>query len=227
MKKILLAAAAAFCVLSAAAQQSDPYPSYVQVNGRAEKEITPDEFYLSIVIDERDSKGKVTVEQQQRQMISALKSLGIDVEKQLKMANMSSEYLKRKTSVTTAKYQLKLNSAAMVSDVYGALADLGISGVSLQRVTHSAIDQYKQEVRIAAIRNAQQVARTLAEAIGQKVGKSFNIVDYNNDMMPVMYDNASFARSMKAEAAGTADDEPLDFKTIRLTYNVQAKFVLE
>lgn len=227
MKKIFLLAAAALCFLSAAAQQADPFPSYVQVNGRSEKEITPDEFYLSILINERDSKGKVSVEQQQRQMISALKGLGINVDKQLKMANMSSEYFKRNNTVSTAKYQLKLTSAAMVSNVYAALSDMGISNVSIQRVTHSNIEQYKQEVRLEAIRNAQQVARTLAEAIGQKIGKCFNILDYNNDIMPVMYDNAVFARSMKAESAGAEQDEPLDFKTIRLTYNVQAKFVLE
>lgn len=227
MKKIFLMAAAAFFVLSAAAQQTDPFPSYVQVNGRAEREITPDEFYLSIVVNERDSKGKISVEQQQRQMIAALKGLGVDVDKQLKMANMSSEYFKRNTSVATAKYQLKLGTAAMVANVYGALSDLGISNVSIQRVTSSKIEQYKQEVRVAAIRNAKECAQTLAQAIGQQIGKCFNIIDYNNDVMSVVYDSAMFARNMKAEASGAQDDEPLDFKTIRLTYNVQAKFVLE
>ena len=72
MKKLILMAAVALMALPAAAQMQEAFPSYIQVNGRAEKEITPDEFYLSIVINERDSKGKISVESQQRDMIAAL-----------------------------------------------------------------------------------------------------------------------------------------------------------
>ena len=96
MKRLILLAAVAFFALPAAAQMQEAFPSYIQVNGRAEKEITPDEFYLQIIINERDSKGKISVESQQRDMIAALKRAGVDVEKQLKMANLSSEFFKKK-----------------------------------------------------------------------------------------------------------------------------------
>ena len=91
MKKLILIAAVALMALPAAAQVQEAFPSYIQVNGRAEKEITPDEFYLSVIINERDSKGKISVESQQRDMIAALKRLGVNVEKQLKVANLSSD----------------------------------------------------------------------------------------------------------------------------------------
>ena len=107
--------------LPAAAQVQEAFPSYIQVNGRAEKEITPDEFYLSVIINERDSKGKISVESQQRDMIAALKRLGVNVEKQLKVANLSSEFFKKNTSVATAKYQLQLGSSAMVAKVWQPL----------------------------------------------------------------------------------------------------------
>lgn len=232
MKRIvLLAAAAAAFALPVSAQTQEAFPSYIQVNGRAEKEIVPDEFYLSIVINERDSKGKISVESQQRDMIAALKQQGVNVEKQLKVANLSSEFFKKNTSVATAKYQLQLGSAAEVAKVWQALDKLGISNVSILKVSHSRIEALKEEVRIEAIRNAQQSARTLAEAIGQTVGKCFYIWDSNNDIMPAYYNNAVTMRSMKMmDAAGAeeaADEEPLDFKTIKLQYSVQTKFVLE
>ena len=191
----------------------------------------PDEFYLSIVINERDSKGKLSVESQQRDMIAALRRQGIDVEKQLKVANLSSEFFKKKSSVATAKYQLQLGSAAEVSKVWQALDNLGISNVSILKVSHSRIDALKEEVRVEAIRNAQQSARTLAEAIGQRIGKCFYIWDSNNDILPAYYNNGLTMRSMKmmdtAAAEGAAEEEPLDFKTIKLQYSVQTKFVLE
>ena len=217
--------------LPAAAQVQEAFPSYIQVNGRAEKEITPDEFYLSVIINERDSKGKISVESQQRDMIAALKRLGVNVEKQLKVANLSSEFFKKNTSVATAKYQLQLGSAAEVSKVWQALDNLGISNVSILKVSHSKIDQYKEQVRVEAMQNAKQSAQTLAQAIGQSVGKCFYIYDSNNDVVPY-YGNVFMARSMKAavandaaEAAGEAAG--LDFKTIKLKYSIQAKFVLE
>ncbi len=230
MRKLVFLAAALAMTLPAAAQTQEAYPSYIQVNGRAEKEIVPDEFYLSIVIDERDSKGKISVESQQREMIAALRRQGVDVEKQLKVANLSSEFFKKNTSVATAKYQLKLGSAAEVANVWQALDKLGISDVSILRVSHSNIDALKEEVRVEAIRNAQQSARTLAQAIGQTVGKCFYIWDSNNDIMPAYYNNTMVVRSMKSMDAGSgesAGEEPLDFKTIKLQYSVQTKFVLE
>ena len=222
MKKLILIAAVALMALPAAAQVQEAFPSYIQVNGRAEKEITPDEFYLSVIINERDSKGKISVESQQRDMIAALKRLGVNVEKQLKVANLSSEFFKKNTSVATAKYQLQLGSAAEVSKVWQALDNLGISNVSILKVSHSKIDQYKEQVRVEAMQNAKQSAQTLAQAIGQNVGKCFYIYDSNNNVMPVFYDNMAVMRSAKAAgmAEDAAADEPLDFKTIKLQYSV-------
>ena len=77
MKRLIVLAAAALMAFPAMAQMQEAYPSYIQVNGRAEKEITPDEFYLQVVINERDSKGRISVESQQRDMIAALRKLGV------------------------------------------------------------------------------------------------------------------------------------------------------
>jgi len=229
MKKLIAMAVVALMALPAAAQMQEAYPSYIQVTGRAEKELTPDEFYLQIVINERDSKGKISVESQQRDMVAVLRKLGVDVEKQLKMANLSSEFFKKNTSVAMAKYQLQLGSSGEVAKVWQALDDLGISNISILKVTHSQLDKYKQEVRLEAMRNARESAQEMAGAIGQTIGKCFYIYDSNSNVLPVMYDNAVLMRSAKAvaDAESVAEEDPLEFKTIKLEYGVQAKFVLE
>lgn len=229
MKKLIAMAVVALMALPAAAQMQEAYPSYIQVTGRAEKELTPDEFYLQIVINERDSKGKISVESQQRDMVAVLRKLGVDAEKQLKMANLSSEFFKKNTSVAMAKYQLQLGSSGEVAKVWQALDDLGISNISILKVTHSQLDKYKQEVRLEAMRNARESAQEMAGAIGQTIGKCFYIYDSNSNVLPVMYDNAVLMRSAKAvaDAESVAEEDPLEFKTIKLEYGVQAKFVLE
>lgn len=231
MKRILLLTVGVLCAMTAAAQTKEAYPSYIQVNGHAEREVTPDEFYLSIVLDERDSKGKISVENQRREMVSELKRLGVDVEKQLKMANLSSEFFRKKSSVAQAKYQLKLNSAIEVAKVWQALDALNISNVSIQKVTHSKLAQFKSEIRVEAIRNARENARTLAEAIDQQIGPCFYIYDANSDVLPRYYDNSVMVRSMMMkDAVGieeVVEEEVVEFKNIKIEYNVQTKFVLE
>lgn len=229
MKKLFVMAGLVLAALPAVAQSQEAYPSYIQVTGRAEKELTPDEFYLQIVINERDSKGKISVESQQRDMVAALKRLGVDVERQLKMANLSSEFFKKRSSVATAKYQLQLGSAGEVTEVWQTLDGLGISNVSILKVTHSQLDKYKSEVRLAAMRNAQACAREMAEAVGQTIGKCFYIYDSNSNVLPGLYDNAVLMRSVRGGAVAEEAEasEPLEFKTIKLEFGVQAKFVLE
>lgn len=184
MKRLILLAAVAFSP-SRGSADAGGVPQLHSGQRTCRKEIAPDEFYLQIIINERDSKGKISVESQQRDMIAALKRAGVDVEKQLKMANLSSEFFKKNTSVATAKYQLQLGSSAMVAKVWQALDGLGISNVSILKVSHSKIEQYKAEVRVEAMQNARQSAATLAEAVGQKIGKCFYIYDSNNNVMPV------------------------------------------
>lgn len=230
MKRWIVCAAVALLAIPAAAQVTERYPSYIQVTGRAEMEIVPDEFYLSIVVNERESKGKITVEQQQREMIAALGKMGIDVDARLKVANLTSEFFRKNASVATAKYQLKVDSAAEVAKVYAALDEIGISNVEIQKVSHSKIDEFKQQVRLDAVRNARQSAESMAAALGQKAGECFYIYDSNSDVIPAFYNNSVMVRSM-AKAYGdaaetTSADESLDFRTIRLQYSVQTKFVL-
>ncbi len=230
MKRWILLLSLALLVLPAAAQIETPYPSYIQTQGRAEREITPDRFWLAITVNERESKGKITVEEQQQAMIAALRELGIDTEKQLRMADLTSEFYRKNAAVATARYQLELHSAADVARVYTALDRIGIPNVRIERVSHSQLEQYKDEVRIEAIRDARRNAATLAEAIGQQIGPCFYIYDSNSDILPRYASNTVLMRAktaMDSESAAIEAEPALDFRTIRLEYNVQAKFVLK
>ena len=136
MKKLILMAAVMLSVLPAAAQEqaSKFDASYIQVWGQAEKEITPDEFYLSVTINEKDSKGKISIQTQERAMLDALKKLGVDTQKQLRVVDMSSEYFKKGNALAWKQFQLKLNTPEQVAQVFGSLNDLGISNVSMEKV---------------------------------------------------------------------------------------------
>lgn len=234
MKRFILAAAA-LTLLSAVtlkAQQTEAFPSYVTVNGFAEREVTPNEIYVRIVINENDSKGKVTVAEQQRKMIDKLRGLGIDVEKNLQVGDMSGDlrnYTFRRDQVQTQKsYVLKVNSADMLGKVFQALADINISEMNLIKATRNDLEQIKAELRMEAMKNAQSIAKSLAGAVGQGIGNAFYIMDNNYGGGGVMYyDSMPIARAKMNASMETAEDTSLNFQNLKLNYSVNVRFVLK
>ena len=216
-----------FFVLPATAQAIEEPENYIQVTGNSEIEITPNEFYLAITLDEGDTKGRLPLETQRRQMVSALKSLGIDTEEALTMANMSNSYYKRTTSLDTARYQLYLTSSEQVVAVFEALGSLGISNISIERVSHTEIDKFKSQCRKQAIIDAKNIATELAEAIGQSIGHCIYIYDSNRGLTPTYHnDGIMMMRTASKVTAEEVVEEPIEFKKIKLSYSVNAKFRL-
>ncbi|MFA6713688.1 MAG: SIMPL domain-containing protein, partial [Bacteroidales bacterium] len=65
--------------------------NYIEVIGHAEKQITPDEIYLKILINEKDIKGQ-SLASIEKLMIEKFKEMGIDISKQLEIKDFSSNF---------------------------------------------------------------------------------------------------------------------------------------
>lgn len=231
MKKTLFLSSAillAMAVLPATvkAQEIEAYPSYVDASGYAEREVAPDVFYMQVVLNETDSKGRISVESQQRQMLAALRSIGIDTEKQVTRLSLASEYHNRRSNYSAASYQIKLKKAEDVSNVWQKLDEIGVSDVSFTKAEYSGIEALKKEVRQEAVRNAQEIASSMAEAIGQSIGKCFYISSgYSGNT--VLYAQPRKSMAMMTMDAMAVEEESIEFDNIKVTVNVSTKFVLE
>ena len=225
MKRLLIALVALTFALPVFAQEEE---NYIQVNGTSEMEIVPNQFYLSITLDEGDTKGKQAIELQRKQMIAVLKALGIDTEKQLTMADMSSSYFNRGTSLSIAKYQLLLSTTEQVVSVYDKLSEIGISDIDISRVSHTDMEQFKSKCRQDAMKNAKAIATELATAVGQTIGSCIYIYDSNRGITPSYYnDGIMLMRSVAKISAEMAEEPtPVEFKKITINYSVTAKFRL-
>ena len=228
MKKIfiLLAAIVALAVnYSAVAQTSEMIPS-VSVNGSSIIRTTPDEIYLSITLDENDTKGRLSIEEQRRKMFSALKKAGVDAEKQLFVQDMSSSYFRRSRSLAATQYELKLTSADAVRRVFDALDEAGITNVNVIRTSHSNLEGLRSEARRKAMLDAQQRARELAEAVGQSIGACYEISDYTTSVQPVYRKNMLMTTARSMDAAVAEAEPDVQFEQIEISYNISAKFYL-
>lgn len=227
MKKILMVAAILMLAGSAAmAQTTNQHEEVVQITGRAEKKIAPDEIFVAVTIKDGDIKGQ-NVNQIESRMKSEFSALGIDVEKSLRMTSMTNAPRKRNAVDTNRSYELKVGNVWTLNSVFETLGEMGVADATVTKVSHSKIDGLRREVRVEAIKSAKENAAVLAGAAGQSIGPAVWILDsgsgHENSPLPVTRYKAMAAGSVYGE--GTAE-MGLDMQDITISYSVTVKFIL-
>ena len=233
MKKTFLIALAIIMGLGAAyAQQNNTIETSVNVR----KEVIPDEIFISITINEKDNKGKVSVEEQQKLMIKALASLGIDTKSALTVDNMGSTLkqntLRKDNIFISKRYTLKVSAAKDASNAIQALKGIDIAQTYVSRVaiSDSLEREVKNQLLVEAAQKAQENARILAEAVGCKAGKAVYMQNYysfdtaaGSRMLTVAYKAANDSSSNMQEES--AQELEVTKKSLNITVN--CKFLLE
>lgn len=229
MKRVYLAIIGLFLCLGAAAQEGTRNfidRPYFEITGYAKVEFAPDLIYIDITINESDTKNKVSVDELEQTLYRTLQGLGINLDKQLKVNTMSSEFRKRNNIQQSRNYQLLVYDAATASKVFNALDKAGISNMNVSKTDHSDLEKYRRQAKTESIKAARQNAEQMAQAIGQEIGKAIFIQDNNFYYRPVY--NTVMAMGAKsrdmAEEAVAAD---LEFQRLSIENNVLVRFELK
>lgn len=204
---------------------------YVEVSGSADTLVTPNQIFIRINISEKDSRDKVSIEQSEAQMVTALRSLGIDTEKDLTTEDISSNFknyfLRGQEVLKSKQYMLKVKDAVTATNVFIKLEQIGIANTEVDHVDHSDIDMIRNMMRSKAILNAKVRALALTKPLGQNLGPAIHILDvenYNNDYRAA---NGIRVRGMLAKVAETPELPKIDFEKIKISTNVNAIFLLK
>lgn len=201
----------------------------VVVNGYAERKVTPDKFTIAITISEIDTKGRISLDEQERSIIKSLKSAGFDTEEALRLKNNYSSYMRR-GALATRDYELVVHGAERLSVALAALEELNLNSVSLSRATCTNLDAIREELRREAMRDAKRNAEVLAGAIEQEIGSCTYIHDYNSNgdvYFSVNRAMKSRAYAMDSAAEGlVVEAEPMEFAETTISHTIQAKFQL-
>jgi hypothetical protein len=67
---------------------------YIETQSKVDTLVSPDKIYLNILISEKDSKGKISVEKLEHQKANKLVSLGVNLKKQLQLSDVASNFKK-------------------------------------------------------------------------------------------------------------------------------------
>jgi uncharacterized protein YggE len=145
--------------------QTEPKPLIrtIEVTGSAELEIEPDEVYLNVNLREyvKDKNTKVYLADIDKEFKKVLAEAKIDlstVSVQGVNAYYNYDWWKNeshKTDFLAAKtYSIKLPNLEKYNQLMQKLDTKGIENANLQRTDHSKMEEYRQQVKINALKAA-------------------------------------------------------------------------
>ena len=206
---------------------------YLETTAIVDTLIKPDIIYLDILIREKDERNKISVEELEEKMADKLKELGIDLQKQLTLSDLSSNFkkyfLKQKDIMKSKAYKLKVFDAQTAGKVIVGLEDVGISNVSLDKTEYSKIEELKLSLKSLAVAKAKTQAEYLVRPLNQKVTKALFITDkyyqgrdYDGELNEIVVMGYSAKRSKE-------EYKPIEieFKPIKVETEVTIRFGIE
>ncbi|MBP6557118.1 MAG: SIMPL domain-containing protein [Flavobacterium sp.] len=208
---------------------------YLEVQGKADTLVTPNRIYIDVLISEKDTKGKKSVEELESEMLVKLKSLGIDTEKNVTMQDMMSNFKKfflKQTDIQKAKsYSILVYDAQTTAKVFIGLEEINISNVRIDKLEHSQEDKLQLIINTKAMENAKANAVSFTKPLGQNVGKALFISQNKN----LAYrGNANQIRIRGANTLGVNYEmksqdytSNIEFEKIIISSDVVARFALD
>jgi uncharacterized protein YggE len=236
--KILLSSCflLSLCISVNAQTATAPEKDIIEVTGRAEKEITPDEIYVRILIQEKnESREKISIEQQEEKLRNAVTNAGIDI-KNLSVSDVNADYMKirwkTKEVMTQKAYILKTSTPQQLRKLFTELNKMEVKDAGIDHASHSKIDSLTKTVRLMAIKAAKDKALYLLTAINEKLGNCLVVREdspsiYLNEanISNNSYSNFSVGRGASYET--TPDFYEIGFQNIKLEYSIYCKFEIK
>lgn len=235
MKKIIVLISVLSAFLTYSQEKNFIDKPYLEVNGKADTLVTPNRIYIDVLISEKDTKGKKSVEELESDMLTKLKSLGINTEQNVTMQDMMSSYKKfflKQTDIQKAKsYSILVYDAKSTAKVFIGLEEVGISNVRIDKLEHSEEAKLQLLMNTKAMENAKANALSFTKPLGQNVGKAIfinqvknNFYRGNNNQLLV---RGLASQRVNYEMKSQDYNENIEFEKIRIASDVTARFALE
>jgi len=232
MKRILTIALLSTFTLTAFSQNIDTRRK-IEVTGSAETEVTPDIIYISISLKEyfkdNNNRKKVEIEELEKQLQTAVLNAGIPKEN-FTINNISSytDYWNKKKDpnfLASKQYRIKVSDLTKLNSILSAVDSKGIAYSNIDSYDYSKMESLKKDLKIKALLAAREKAAYLTAALGQKVGQAIEIQEINNEFYPQPMYRAN--TMMKADMSEAAAMPEIDFKKIKLNYQMRTIFEIE
>lgn len=192
--------------------------------------LTPDRIVLDILLQEKELKNKKSVEELENQLLSVLKSLGLNPKDDLVLEDLNSLYHKywwKKREVhKSKKFRLTVKSALMAGKVFQKLEEKDLANVSLHKTYHSKKQAIVLALQQKALKKAKHQADAMLGVVNQKTGAVLFVSSNQNHST---MERAVSQSKMRSFSTTAQDYNPIDvgMQQIKLSANLQVKFKIE
>jgi uncharacterized protein len=209
------------------------YP-YIETTAKTDTLVTPDNIYITIVLNESDSKNKKSTEELEIILDQTLKKLNINTQKDLSLLDYSSDFkkyfLKGQNILKVKNYLLLVHDAITAGKIFTELENVGISNIEISKAEYSKAEELIESLKSIAILKAKRSANKLANPIGQKVGKAIYISDNSSTIHSNLQGQVAGVQIRGAASIyGNKATEPIlvDFQKLKFESQVLVRFTLE
>jgi hypothetical protein len=216
-----------------ATSQNKETERLIEVNGKAEMEIQPDEIVFIIGIEEywkeefekkkdfEDYKTKVPLAEIEDALIKNLRNVGIEKD-DIKVKSMGNYWrYKGKEFLYSKQFEIKITDLAKINQLTQIQDAKGIKYMNIGELNHSKMDEFKKEVKINALKDAREKAAYLVESIGSQLGEVVTISELSDSYYRPMRPEPMMMMAKSADMAAESIDE---VQNIKLEYQVRAVF---
>lgn len=206
---------------------------YIEVEGKSDTLVTPNRIYIDVLITEKDTKGKKSVEDLEKEMFTKLQVIGVDVKKDVFMKDMLStfkKYFLKSTDIQKSKsYSILVFDATQTTKVFIGLEEIGISNVNVEKTEHSESQNIQLKINTKAIENAKATAESYLNPLNQKVGKAIFIGHINTTNMLQGNVSGVLIRGNRSlyEQESKGYISPIEFEKIKISSNVGVRFSID
>lgn len=216
-------------LIATIAQAQTTKPKSIEVQGYAERTVTPDEIYIRITLKEYKSGNKVkNMNSLESELVKSIKKLGIDSD-HLTIDNIYGynwNWKKKKTDeyLATKSFRLKLKDVKLVNNLIERLDPEGLNSINLAEVSHSNIDAIKLELKAEALKNAKEKAAFLLGAIDEELGTAVEIQEVNYGYQSPIY---ARGKAYSAAESNVNNQSNLEFKSIDIKSEFRVVFEIK
>ena len=212
--------------------QEDNNSRYIEVTGSSETEIIPDEIHFMITIKEywqeefekkskpEDYQTKVPVNEIEHNLMSALKQAGI-APSDIQTKEVGDYWRERgKDFLISKTFDIKLQNPDQINRIIQTVNTKGIQSMNIGELKNKDLQEYRKQGKLEALKAARQKADYLVAAMGQKLGNVLRIVEPEERSFSYFQPQSA----MSNVAIPSYDSNPENFRTIKLRYQMTARF---
>ncbi len=206
----------------------------IEVNGKSGMEIKPDEITFLIGIEEywqeefekkkefKDYKTKVPLVEIEDALIKKLKEAGIKKE-DIKVKSLGNYNRHQgKEFLFSKQFEIKVADLATINQLVQTVDPKGIKYMSIGKLNHSKIEEFQNQVRTDALKNAMEKAILMVESIGSELGEVISISEVYDNFIRPMRTNAMMVKSadMAPESINEVQNMQLEYQ-VRVTFRIK------